>query len=162
MAKRIPGRPSRRHPLTIKTNPGKSARQGREPTRNKIAHRSFCAFRTSSWHACPRPADPDASAKPHPFQKGPSKVLTFNFQLSIEDPDPVGSVNLPPRPPALQHFRHPSSSFLLSSFCLLVSSPIPSELYPFVFFTLQNLSNKYVNLLNTSTIISFDKQYNSW
>src|SRR5207244_5143917 len=40
-------------PLTIKTNPGKSARQGREPSRNKIAHRRFCTFHTSSWHSCP-------------------------------------------------------------------------------------------------------------
>ncbi len=39
-------------PLTIKTNPRTSARQAREPCRNKIAHRRFCTFRTSSWHGC--------------------------------------------------------------------------------------------------------------
>src|SRR5713101_5622040 len=42
------------HTLRIKTNRGKPARQGREPSRNKIAHRRFCTFRTSSWHGCPR------------------------------------------------------------------------------------------------------------
>src|SRR5216684_1699880 len=41
-------------------------------------------------------------------------------------------------------------------------SPHPSELYPFVFFTLQNRSNKYGNLRNTSTIIVLDKSCNSW
>ena len=46
------------------------------------------------------------------------------------------------RLPALQHFHRAHFPFLLSSFCLLVSSPIPNELYPFVFFRLRNLSNK--------------------
>src|SRR5712692_10289105 len=68
-----------------------------------------------------------------------------------------GTILTPHVPPALRHFRRPRSSFLLSSFCLLVSSPASSELYPFVFFALQNLSNECVISLNTSTIISFDK-----
>src|SRR6266851_4163921 len=42
----------------------------------------------------------------------------------------------------LQSDPPPHSSFLLSSFCLLVFLPAPGELYPFVFFCLQNLSNK--------------------
>ncbi len=129
---------SLRRPLAIKTNPGKSARQGREPSRNKIAHRRFCIFRTSSRHAY---------LSPPSFQALSLGAFTFNCKLS--------TANLPP-PPALQRFHRPHSPFLLSSFCLLVSSPAPSELYPFVFFSLQNLSNKYGNLLNTSTIFAFD------
>src|SRR5713226_9708293 len=136
---------SLRHPLAIKTNPGKSARQGREPSRNKIAHRRFCTFRTPSRHAYPSPPS---------FQALSLGAFTFTCKLS--------TVNLPPRPPAPQHFDRPHSPFLLSSFCLLVSSPAPSELYPFVFFYLRNLSNKYGNLLNTSTIIVLDNSYKSW
>ena len=136
---------SLRHPLAIKTNPGKSARQGREPSWNKIAHRRFCTFRTSSRHAYPSPPS---------FQALSLGTFTFNCKLSI--------VNLPPRPPALQHFHRPHSPFLLSSFCLLVSSTAPSELYSFVFFSLRNLRTKDVNSLNTSTIIIFDKLYNPW
>ena len=68
-----------------------------------------------------------------------------------------GTILAPHVPLALRHFHRLHPPFLLSSFCLLVSSPAPSELYPFVFFSLQNLSNKCVTSLNTSTIISFDK-----
>src|SRR6266478_1356108 len=139
-------------PLTIKTNPGKSARQGRETSRNKIAHRRFCTFRTSSRHAYPSQPACLPACLPS-FQALSLGAFTFNCKLS--------TVNLPPRPPAVQHFHRPRSPFLLSSFCLLVSSPIPSELYPFFFFCLRNLSNKYVSLLNTSTIFVLDKSYNS-
>ena len=41
---------------SIKTNPEKSAPQGREPSSNKIAHRRSCIFRISSWHSCPSAA----------------------------------------------------------------------------------------------------------
>src|SRR6266849_5678596 len=128
-AKRIPGRHSLCRPLTIKTNPRESARQDRELSRNKIAHRRFCTFRTSSRHAYPSPPS---------FQALSLGTFTFNCKLSI--------VNIPPRPPALQHFHRPHSPFLLSSFCLLVSSTAPSELYSFVFFSLRNLSNKRCQL----------------
>src|SRR5713226_8944955 len=40
-------------PLTIETNPGKSALQGREPAGNKIAHRRFFTFLTPSRHVTP-------------------------------------------------------------------------------------------------------------
>jgi hypothetical protein len=43
-------------PLTIRTNPGKSARPGRGPSRNKIVHRRFYICRTSFWHSCPNAA----------------------------------------------------------------------------------------------------------
>src|SRR6267378_806583 len=68
-------------------------------------------------------------------------------------------------------FLPPTFCLLLSSFRFLVSIlqflpstflPAPSELYPFVFFSLRRRSNKDVNLLNISTIIVFDKYYNSW
>ena len=36
-----------------------------------------------------------------------------------------------------------------------------TELYPFVFFHLQNHSNKFANPPNTSTIIAFDNEGNS-
>jgi hypothetical protein len=63
-------------------------------------------------------------------------------------------------------FLPPTFCLLLSSFRFLVSIlqflpstflPAPSELYPFVFFSLQNLSNKYANMLNSGNTILLDK-----
>jgi hypothetical protein len=119
----------------IKANPGKSARQGREPSRNRTAHSRFCPFRTSSCHACPTAAF---------FQALSVRAFTFNFQskipalagLLIEHPDRVGTVNLPrppgrSRPPhsiAVQHLRrHTVSSTPLFSFaCAIIRINVSS------------------------------------
>src|SRR5712664_880594 len=98
----------------------------------------------------------------------------FNFQLSIEDPDLVGTVNFPTQ----TAFRSPLCALcVLGALCANPSFPfnfqstIPallglltinlpslirwpsnisatsSELYPFVFFALQNLSNKWCQFI---------------
>jgi len=97
------------------------------------------------------------------MRAAPFYVLTVHSSILSLLPDscPIGSADSGlvglltslPRP----RLSNISASFLLSSFCLLVSSSAPSELYPFVFFSLQNLSNKNGSLLNTSTIKLFDK-----
>src|SRR6266478_2934218 len=128
IAKGIPERLSLCYPLTIKTNPGKSALQVREHSKNKIAHRRFCTFRTSSCHACPRS---------------------------------TGST-LPPPSPALRHFHRPHSlfCFLVSAFLFPLPPPVSST--PLFSSAYKIVRTKDVKSLNASTIISFDKQYNSW
>ncbi len=81
IAKGIPERLSLCYPLTIKTNPGKSALQVREHSKNKIAHRRFCTFRTSSCHACPRSTG--STRPPHPLQALSLRAFTFNCRSKI-------------------------------------------------------------------------------
>jgi len=77
--------------------------------------------------------------------------LSFPFKLQPSTVIPLHPLPPPTFPPPPPHF------------CFLVSSPAapPSELYPFVFFCLQNRSNQCADSLNTSTTELFDKSCNS-
>src|SRR5260370_9160200 len=57
-----------------KSNRGKSARQGGDPTTNKIAHRGFYTFRPPSPHACLSAAS---------FQALSLRAITFSFKSKI-------------------------------------------------------------------------------
>src|SRR5260370_20023908 len=106
------------------SNPGKSALRGREATRNKIAHWGFCTFRSTSRYACLSAASfqalslraitfsfkskiptlsglsifnlfRPASRTRLPYDLIPSKVFTFNFQLSSFNLQ-LSTFNFPP------------------------------------------------------------------